>query len=185
MTHRRFLSGILVLLLLCGTMSLLFAQDADTEAYDVKFYGLDVDVTGSSEDIKGSTTILLEVKQHSFDTLFLDLHGGLSVSRVLVDGEERSYTQDHSELIIRLESSRDPGSLLTTQVFYMGEPGEGFTRGWDINWDVPVTFTLSEPFYAKDWFACKEDLEDKADSVHVFITQSIIHFNSFFDNELK
>jgi aminopeptidase N len=35
---------------------------------------------------------------------------------------------------------------------------------------MPVTFTLSEPFYAKDWFPCKEDLGDKADSVHVFIT---------------
>ena len=32
------------------------------------------------------------------------------------------------------------------------------------------TYTSTEPFYARDWFPCKQDLEDKADSVHVSIT---------------
>lgn len=40
----------------------------------------------------------------------------------------------------------------------------------DDEWGAPVTYTSSEPFYSKDWFPCKQDLGDKADSVHVFIT---------------
>jgi len=159
-----------MLSLLWGGSGFLLAQDAEADAYDVKFYGLDVEVPASFGDIRGSTTILLEVTGETMDTLFLDLYDGLFVSKVLVDGEEKTHIHDRSELIIDLEIPRDRGSLLTAQVFYVGEAGEGFTTETDANWNVPVTFTLSEPFYAKDWFACKEDLGDKADSVHVYIT---------------
>jgi aminopeptidase N len=172
MKFRPIYSFLGILLLLCGVPGLLFAQDAEPDAYDVKFYGLDVEVPGSGGfgEIRGSTTILMEVTGDDLDTLYLDLHGGLFVSKVLVDGEEKTHIRDRSELIIDLETPRDRGSLLTAQVFYVGDAGEGFTTETDANWNVPVTFTLSEPFYAKDWFACKEDLGDKADSVHVFIT---------------
>ena len=71
---------------------------------------------------------------------------------------------------IELSTPVDSGSLITTQVFYGGQTGEGMVREVDEDWGVPVTFTLSEPFYAKDWFPCKETLGDKADSVHVYIT---------------
>jgi len=34
----------------------------------------------------------------------------------------------------------------------------------------PVTWSLSEPYEAKTWFPCKQDLNDKADSVSVSVT---------------
>ena len=40
----------------------------------------------------------------------------------------------------------------------------------DYTYDKRVTYTLSEPYEAKDWFPVKQDLLDKADSVWVFIT---------------
>lgn len=161
---------MLCLLLLLGAGFFCFAQDSDPNAYDVKFYGLEVEVDNRLDDISGNTTILLEVKGASFDTLVLDLYSGLHVDRVLVDGGDKHFTHSGSVLFIELEGFRDPGTLITAQVFYAGDTGEGLVVETDDEWDVPVTFTLSEPFYAKDWFPCKEDLGDKADSVHVFIT---------------
>ncbi|MFH1298152.1 MAG: M1 family aminopeptidase, partial [Bacteroidota bacterium] len=35
---------------------------------------------------------------------------------------------------------------------------------------IPVLWTLSEPFGASDWWPCKNDLTDKADSVDILIT---------------
>ena len=35
---------------------------------------------------------------------------------------------------------------------------------------IPVLWTLSEPYGAKDWFPCKISLDDKLDSVDIFIT---------------
>jgi len=148
----------------------LRAQDADPDAYDVKFYGLDVEVNIHNDNISGSTTILLEVKQESLDTLVFDLHSGLLVDHVLVDGGEMKFIHKGSSLLIELGNIRNVGELISVRVFYAGDTGEGLVMERDREWDVPVTFTLSEPFYAKDWFVCKEDLGDKADSVHVFIT---------------
>ena len=60
--------------------------------YDVKFYGLDVYVDNRSDRIRGSTTILVEVRKSAFSTLVFELNHSLSVDRVLVDGEEMSFT---------------------------------------------------------------------------------------------
>jgi len=140
------------------------------EDYDVKFYGLDVKVNNRSDRIQGKTTILVEVQEEALSTLVFELIWTLEVERVLVNGEELSFTQSNNELYIELGSPRPVGSLLSAQVFYGGDTGEGMVTETDDEWGVPVTFTLSEPFYAKDWFPCKENLGDKADSVHVFIT---------------
>jgi len=98
------------------------------------------------------------------------LYHTLKVDRVLVEGAEMNFTQADDELYIELSTPHDSGSMLTAQVFYGGQTGEGMVTEIDEEWGVPVTFTLSEPFYAKDWFPCKENLGDKADSVHVYIT---------------
>ena len=138
--------------------------------YDVKFYGLDVRATNRTDRIQGNTTILVETQKSSFETLVFELSNTLEVDRVLVDGAEMSFSHVGDELYIELSPPRDSGSLLSAQVFYGGQTGEGMVTETDDEWGVPVTFTLSEPFYAKDWFPCKETLSDKADSVHVFIT---------------
>jgi aminopeptidase N len=138
--------------------------------YDVKFYGLDVRATNRTDRIQGNTTILVETLRSSFETLVFELYHTLDVDRVRVEGAEMNFTQAEDELYIELSTPHDSGSLLTAQVFYGGQTGGGMVTETDDEWGVPVTFTLSEPFYAKDWFPCKENLGDKADSVHVFIT---------------
>jgi aminopeptidase N len=138
--------------------------------YDVKFYGLDVIADNRSDRIKGSTRILVEVGKDNFSSLVFDLYGSLDVDRVLVDGEETSFTHANDELQIDLSTARDSGQLLSSQIFYGGQTGPGMVMERDDEWGVPVSYTSSEPFYSRDWFPCKQDLKDKADSVHVFIS---------------
>lgn len=139
-------------------------------AYDVKFYGLDVEADNLSDEIHGNATILVEVTGASLSTLVFELNNSLAVERVEVEGEERTFTHTGNEISIPLPVSLENGSLVSTTIWYGGPTGEGMERWVDDEWNVPVTFTLSEPFYAKDWFPCKENLGDKADSVHVFVT---------------
>jgi len=140
------------------------------EDYDVKFYGLDVEVDNQSDQIWGSTTILVEVRKNAFSTLVFELHHALVVERVMVDGAEMSFTHSNDELYVELSTPRDSGTLVSAQVYYGGQSGEGMVMETDDEWGAPVTYTSSEPFYSKDWFPCKQDLTDKADSVYVFIT---------------
>jgi len=140
------------------------------EAYDVKFYGLDVDMDDRSDQIKGNVTILLEIKDNPLSALVFELINSLSVDRILVDGLDFTYTHEGNEIVVPMPVSPSVGSLLRVQIFYGGQTGEGMVNQVDDQWNIPVTYTLSEPFNAKDWFPCKENLGDKADSVHVFIT---------------
>ena len=159
--------------------------------YDVKFYGLDVEVDNRSDLIQGSVTVLVQVQNNPLSTFVLELTGSLEVDLVEVNGAEQSFTQQDEELRITLETPVDTGQYLTAKIYYGGRTGEGMVNEVDNNWGVPVTFTLSEPFYAKDWFPCKENLSDKADSVHVFITtdyglkgvsQGILTGTTYFPN---
>jgi len=159
--------------------------------YDVKFYGLDVEVDNQSDLIRGSLTILVQVRNNPLSTFVLELTGSLEVDLVEVDGTEQSFTHQDKELRITLETPVDTGQYLTAKIYYGGQTGEGMVNEVDDNWGIPVTFTHSEPFYAKDWFPCKENLEDKADSVHVFITtgyglkgvsQGILTGTTYFPN---
>ena len=43
-----------------------------------------------------------------------------------------------------------------------------FTRGTHSG--TPVIYTLSEPFGARDWWPCKQDLNDKINSFDIYIT---------------
>jgi aminopeptidase N len=140
------------------------------ESYDVKFYGLDVEVGINSDKIKGNATILVEVINPAIGQLVFELYHSLDVEMVLVDGAKMSYSHEGDELYIDLETPPYSGDLLTAQIFYGGQTGEGMVNEIDEEWGIPVSYTSSEPFYSKDWFPCKQDLSDKADSVHVFIT---------------
>jgi aminopeptidase N len=138
--------------------------------YDVKFYWLDVEVDYMSAYIQGNVTMLARVQGQPLSTLVVELYSGLTVEKVLVDGTEKQFIHEGDEMSISLDSPLDTGTLVTSQIFYRGQTGRGMISEIDIDWAMPVTYTLSEPFYSRDWFPSKMDLEDKADSVHVFIT---------------
>ena len=138
--------------------------------YDVKFYKLDIEANNKSDHIQGNVTMLARVQNNPLSTLVVELHNGLVVDRILVNGEEKQFSHVGDEISISLGNPLDTGAMVTTQIFYGGQTGGGMVTETDEDWEVPVTYTSSEPFFSKDWFPCKEDLEDKADSVHVFIT---------------
>jgi aminopeptidase N len=148
---------------------------AELDDYDVKFYKLDVEVTNTSTFIKGSTLIGAVSQVSGLDQFVVELISDLTVDSVLIDGEKQSFVHSEDLITISLATSLTMGEYFSVQIFYNGlVPSEGFfsgmTTGEDQNTGFHVTWTLSEPFNAKDWFPCKQVLNDKADSVHVFVT---------------
>ena len=152
----------------------IYDQDPRLHDYDVKFYGLDLDVNPATTFINGSARILAEVVVSQMDEMVLELTNELTVSQVIVNGESLSFTHENQNLIINLNESISSGSMIDAEVFYSGEPQpQGFFSGISSavnSFGDPVLWTLSEPHNARQWFPCKQVLEDKADSVHVTIT---------------
>ena len=58
------------------------------------------------------------------------------------------------------------------KVNYHGQPSPtGFgSFNFDMHNNIPHIWTLSEPYGARDWWPCKDDPSDKADSLKISVT---------------
>lgn len=143
--------------------------------YDVKGYFLDVAVDNYSTQIQGSGEIYCEVMTNELTQFVGELTNDLTIDSVWVNDSTNSFLHQDNQFIIPISSPPGSGSNLSVKIFYHGMvPSGGFFSGMtskvDPTWGKSVTYTLSEPFAAKDWFPCKQNLTDKADSVKVSIT---------------
>ncbi len=152
----------------------IYDQDARLHDYDVKFYGLDLEVNPASTFIEGSVRVLAEITSSATRYMVLELWDELSVSQVVSGEENLSFQHTDNVLEIDLGQSQPMGTMMDVSVFYSGEPSpEGFFSGIQSetnSYGDPVLWTLSEPHNARQWFPVKQVLNDKADSVDVFIT---------------
>jgi len=150
-------------------------QSEYLDDYDVTFYFLDIEVSNSSIYVDGNTTIN-GIAKVDLDTFAIELIPEQTITQILFNGVEYTvYERDGKNVIVPVDEI-SAGSAFSAQIFYNGQPptGGGFFAGISTStgWGKDVTWTLSEPFAASDWFAVKQDLEDKADSVWVFLTTS-------------
>ena len=161
-----------------GYMNPLY--DEWLSAYDVKHYLLTLDVSNLNTFIGGSAEVVLQ-SVREMDTLVLELQDGLDVTSVMftydIDslnyptGNELSYVHRDQALYIGLDRTLKRGEMIRVKIAYEGYAGRdrGFfaginhKKGNDYGFDV--TYTLSEPLNARDWFPVKQVLEDKIDSV--------------------
>lgn len=144
------------------------------DEYDVKFYHLDLEVTSQSTTLGGSALTRAEVTSTSLDTIMLDLMSYMNVDSVVVDGVNRAFSHSNNLIIIPVPPISN-GTLFDVEVFYYGTPpSSGFFTGissaYNSTYGKRVTWTLSEPFNARHWWPCKQDLQDKADSSWAFFT---------------
>ena len=104
-------------------------------------------------------------------TVTFDMATALAVSSVTMNGTGLTFTQSHYELNINLPTTLSTGTTATVIITYAGSPPQAeaaFTRSTHAG--TPVIYTLSEPFGARDWWPCKQDLNDKIDSFDIYIT---------------
>jgi aminopeptidase N len=144
-------------------------------AYDVHFYFLDITAENNSVDISGNVTIKSTVIAWELDTFAFELISDLVIDSVFVNDIGHSFSHIGDIGLVPINKPIPSGEILTVQVYYHGTPPSGgFFRGistaYNDTYDKHVTWTLSEPYAAKEWFPVKQDLSDKADSVWVFVT---------------
>lgn len=138
-------------------------------AYDVKSYELSLTVSNENTIIDGRAEILVEALR-TLDTLVFELQDALIVSAVDYDGDPLVFEHIEGAIYIVLGHSIQEGELINVGITYGGDAGQdrgffaGISNKTDYKWDVDVTYTLSEPMNASDWFPVKQVLEDKIDS---------------------
>ncbi|NTW33553.1 MAG: M1 family metallopeptidase, partial [Bacteroidetes bacterium] len=143
--------------------------------YDVKFYWLDLAVERTSTNVEGNVTINAVVKINPLDTFVVELIDELTVDSAKINNLTKAVMHSNGLVKIPLGTPITIGSSFSAKIFYHGGASSGgFFSGISHenspSWGNEVVWTLSEPFNANQWWPCKQDLNDKADSSWVFIT---------------
>ncbi len=152
------------------------AQIAQTERYDVHYYFLDLNMTNLSTDLSGTVEIHGTANE-ILDSVWFELFDTFTITDIRLNGVSTPYNRQASAIKV-------PVSLLALENFiiaidYNGTPptassnplgGSGMTNDNSPSWGNQVTWSLSEPYSAFEWFPCKQSLKDKADSVDFNIT---------------
>ncbi|MBD3168617.1 MAG: T9SS type A sorting domain-containing protein [candidate division Zixibacteria bacterium] len=145
----------------------------DQSDYDVKWWLLDIDVTDiENEIITGTVTMTSEAVVDGVDEIQYDFDRTMNVDDVRMGGQSVSYTHSGDLITITLDREYNTGEEFTTEVDYHGHPpGSGFgSFTWETHQGNPIISTLSEPEGAREWWPCKDQPRDKADSADVYIT---------------
>ncbi|MCX7551441.1 M1 family aminopeptidase [Xanthomarina sp. F2636L] len=191
----RFLNYLLVLVPIFSyaqdfTKSMEIIREAETKAalnkmfqrvnmntgnYDVTYHRLELNVDPSQAFISGDVTTYFEAKENLSEVTF-ELTQNMVVSEVLQRGNPLSFVQNsEDEVVIALNQVQNVGVLDSLTISYSGNPvssGFGSFEQNTHNGD-PIIWTLSEPYGAKGWWPCKQDLIDKIDSIDIYITTPV------------
>lgn len=148
-----------------------FVANANTGNYDVGHQTLEFNVDPASTSISGKVTSVITAKS-AMTTVVFDMSDQLIATNVTVQGTTASFSQPGTgELVITLPNALTQGQQVAVAVTYNGTPDQSndyFTTTTHNN--VPVLWTLSEPYGAMEWWPCKQDLNDKIEGLDVYIT---------------
>ncbi len=139
--------------------------------YDVKYYRCEWEVNPSIRFINGKVTVYFIVTAAT-NNIQMDLMNPLVVDSI----KQRNtlLTKQHSSntLSIDFPATINTGVLDSITVFYSGvPPNNGFgSFETTTHMGTPVMWSLSEPYGSRDWWPCKNGLDDKADSIDIIIT---------------
>ncbi len=148
--------------------------NANQANYDVRYYGLHVSLNFSGSSISGYVDYRLKSLINGLNSVDLNLHDQLNVDSVKVGSQKLTFSHVAGIVAITLPSSYSNGTEFAMKVFYHGYPyyGWGYTdggMGFDYKNGYWICFTSCEPFYARNWWPCKDTPEDKADSLDMYI----------------
>jgi len=149
-----------------------FTPNPNTANYDIQYHRLRLTVDPAVHFINGEVTTKYRAKQ-DMNTISFDLSNDLQVSAVKQRGIDLVYSRTtNNELLINLPQTQNTNVLDSLSITYSGiPPSSGFGAFvTDQHAGTPVLWTLSEPFGAMEWWPCKQDLNDKANSIDVYIT---------------
>lgn len=138
--------------------------------FRVHYYQCVWTVDPSVNYITGKVTPHFIITQPT-NNIVLDLSPVLTVDSVLLHGKKINFKQSlNKSLTLRFANTYTAGDHDSVSIFYQGVPpadDEAFTQTQHNG--TPVIWTLSEPYGAKDWWPCRNGLDDKADSIDVYI----------------
>ena len=141
--------------------------------YDLKYHRCIWEIDPTLSYIKGNITSYFKPVLNGFNQMEFDFTTALTVDSVMYHGNAITFTQQTNDVLqITIPATIAINTLDSVTVYYQGIPPNADTASFyrSTHNGAPIIWTLSEPFGAKDWWPCKQNLNDKIDSLDIIVT---------------
>lgn len=123
--------------------------------------------------IKGSVTPYFKITGNQVSRINFELDTSMIVDSVIYHGSPVTFADSAAYLLnIYLPLPLSLNTIDSLTIYYQGSPGSSGFGSFiqDTHSGSPVIWTLSEPYGAREWWPCKNDLSDKIDSLDVYVS---------------
>ena len=129
--------------------------------------------------IKGFVQTDFTTIQNNVTNISFDLNSVLLVDSIIYHQQSLAtitYTQNNNIITIQLPQALSSGVKDSIRIYYEGTPpnpagsASGYTLSTDPGSKLKYISTLSESYEDRDWWPCKADMQDKIDSMDIFVS---------------
>lgn len=137
---------------------------------DIVYSRLFFDVDPAVRFIKGEVTHYFK-RQRDGDTLYLMLSDSLVVDSITWHGSQALYIRPGLDRLLIPSGGKLVLPFDSLTIFYHGIPPDNGSGSFVVekNEEIPILWTLSEPYGASDWWPCQNTLNDKTDSIDIIV----------------
>lgn len=150
-----------------------FKATQNSNTNDLFYHRINWNIDPAKKYISGSVTSYFKILQNNISKIYFDLEKPLVVDSIVHKTGALNFEHSNAVIEVTLPEALSSNTIDSLTVYYHGVPsGESGFGSFVISEhnSAPILWTLSEPYGAKDWWPCKQNLSDKIDSLDIFIT---------------
>lgn len=139
--------------------------------YDVQFYDIFIRVNDTTEIIYGIVKFVALTAEDGVTEIQIDFYDNMTVDSIVSPSGALSYSRANNVVTVTLDDIYNTGQQFEFDFYYHGHPSEGGFQAFafDTRLGKKVISTLSEPYFARTWWPCKDRMDDKADSFDIAV----------------
>jgi aminopeptidase N len=122
--------------------------------------------------IKGNVTSYFKTLSPNVKKVVFELDTSMVVDSIIYHGQSLMFADSLAYLLnVYLPNALNLGTQDSVSIYYQGSPGSSGFGSFiqSSHAGVPIIWTLSEPYGAREWWPCKNDLSDKIDSIDILV----------------
>ncbi len=140
--------------------------------YDVRFYDIYIRVNDTTAIIYGRVLMVATATVDGLTSAQVDFYSNMTIDSIVGPAGALAYSRAGNVVTVTLGQTYNTGQSFEFDFYYHGHPIEGGFQAFSFDtnqWGKKVISSLSEPYYARTWWPCKDRPDDKADSFNIAI----------------
>jgi aminopeptidase N len=144
---------------------------ADQTNYDVKWYDIFIRINDTTENLYGTVAFVAVAAVDGVNKVDVDFYSGMTVDAIEGPAGALAYVRAGNVVTVTLDRVYDAGEQFKFDFDYHGHPVEGGFQAFAFDWynGKRSISSLSEPYFARTWWPCKDRMDDKPDSIGIHI----------------